>query len=363
MKSSARVGQRAALVFLPLALLLFGSFGGLYSILGSPQAIKETLHQSGVYNLTLADVVPKASEGEGAGNTEQASDIPANQAAVQQALQNAFPPAELQTQVGSVLDSTYDWLNGRSQTLNFKLDLTDARQKFADSLAQYVQSRLATLPFCPANTPIDPNLDPFTATCKPTGTDEAALAAKTKQTVLDSKFLQNAQFSPTDLHDSKAQEVNSRLQALPRGYRLLKWGTYLSAALAMVCAATAIMLADPRRRGVRKVAVVCIVVGALSIATAWLTSFGVDLLLQRVHSVATNPLQDKLIKAGSLLLGRLEAWWLWFGIVLATVGAGSLIGLWILGRRAGHSAATTAAPSPEPPEETETPTNKKNPAL
>ena len=78
-------------------------------------------------------------------NDSEAS-IPVDNPQFHAIAKNAFNPVLLNGSLEAVLDGGYNWLEGSADKLDFRIDLTDAKQELATGLGSYVTNRVIASP-------------------------------------------------------------------------------------------------------------------------------------------------------------------------------------------------------------------------
>lgn len=78
--------------------------------------------------------------------------------------------------VASVVDSTYDWLEGKTDQPKFNISFASNQAEFQQFVAQVFTERFNSLPPCDTTTDLT-TYNPLEATCKPEGYDAAAVSA------------------------------------------------------------------------------------------------------------------------------------------------------------------------------------------
>ncbi|MDB5177944.1 MAG: hypothetical protein JWO61_327 [Candidatus Saccharibacteria bacterium] len=68
--------------------------------------------------------------------------------AIQHALQRTFPDAFIGTSFETVINNSYDWLEGKRATFNFSIPVDSKRDVFIRELAKEIEPQVATLPIC-----------------------------------------------------------------------------------------------------------------------------------------------------------------------------------------------------------------------
>lgn len=127
----------------------------LTATLLQPGAVKGWLRESGVYSKLLSTLVTtneQAAQG-GLNSTE----------ATKQALHNTFTPDYIQQQAETAIDSTYLWLEGKSDKAAFSIPVDEKRTTFINNFAAAIEPQVAALPVCSAASQVNAN----SVTCRP----------------------------------------------------------------------------------------------------------------------------------------------------------------------------------------------------
>src|SRR4051812_48563018 len=110
----------ASLVTL-FSLFLFSAAlsGGVNRTVGTSGKVKHILAESGIYDTVLPSVLDQTKQID-----TSAGEISLENPQIKAAAQSAFTPQFIQTSTESVIDSVFDWLNGKTATPQFKIDLS-----------------------------------------------------------------------------------------------------------------------------------------------------------------------------------------------------------------------------------------------
>jgi hypothetical protein len=343
------VGVCASL--LTLALFGFGLFGSVYLTVGRAEPVKSALRDSGIYQTGIGDALDKAQKDNPGGNSNGKDSIPTDRPEVRSVIEKAFPPAYVQSQSEHALDATYTWLQGKSPKLSFSIDVTDAKMRLADGMAEYAQNRLNTLPVCTAATmPTSTDVDAFNAACVPPGFDKAAAVAKARADILNGDFLKDAKFDADTVKGDNGKTLSQQLQVVPGIYQYVLLAIAALGGGAILAGAGVILLGGNWRAGMRRFGVVTAVVGAFSAALGLASSFVIHrATIAFAKSDAGNePLQQKVIHIVELLVNHLRTLLVSYGLLLIVLGA-IAIAIWYFTRHSGAKAEAKAlAGSGEP---------------
>jgi len=305
-------------------LLLFGLGFGLVRVFGTTAALKGALKQSGLYRTAVPDVLDQAQkESAKQGGTDK-EQLPLNDPGVQSVIRSAASPDFLQSQTEGVLDDVYAWLQGKSPRLSFTVDMAEVKIRLGSGVEQYAKQRLASLPTCAGGASSD--TDPFSATCVPAGTDINQIAAEAKNHVLEGDFLKDPELSADKIQTGKnSQTLDQQLKNAPTVYRDVTRAVWGLGALSVLLAVGVFFLSRTRRAGIKKLAIVGIVDGALIALLGWGVAAGLD---QAAHKLSfESQIQKTALKVGQILAGDLRFWYMVSGLALVALGIGALVAL------------------------------------
>ncbi|HSW66006.1 MAG TPA: hypothetical protein VLI54_02605 [Bacillota bacterium] len=331
-----KAATATAATLLVLVLLSFGLAWSVHQVIGSAGDVKKALRTSGIYQSVVSQALDQAQKDEHKDTSTTTNDIPVSNPQIRTIIESAFPPAFLQTQTEGVIDSAYAWIQGNTSSLQFKIDLTSAKTRLADGVGQYVQTHLASLPACTAaNLPTGGDVDPFNATCVPAGFDIQAAVTKSRDNILHGDFLKDTVITADTIKDKNGKTLNEQVKQAPDAYHKGILATYGSAFLAVALAAAVLFGSRDWRRGLRRVGVILVTIGALSALFGWMSSFTVHKAAAKIANTQTSdaPLQAQLIKIVQSLADDLRTWWMAYGITLIVLGIIAIVVSVVLMRR------------------------------
>lgn len=254
-----------------LSLALFGMAWaniGLRTI-HDREVVKGWFEKSDFYHQVVDVVLEKARDSATEQDEQQKSDsvgsLPVNDPAIQSIAKQAFSPDLLKTSVESLLDGSYDWLDGTTKDIAFSIDLTSAKQQLADGLGAYVTNRTTALPVCtPAQTG---DFDGFTATCRPSALSAAAAGANFTSDLLKQDFLKDPIITSSKLKvkDDEGREValssDKKATAVKTAYQRSTQLPLALATLSLLLVLGIVFVSSDRLKGIRKASHVFLVNG------------------------------------------------------------------------------------------------------
>jgi hypothetical protein len=329
---------RKGIVYLISLVLLVALVGTALSTsfnqtLGKPKKVEAYLAQSKLYDHFVAYTTDQAKKT--AGDNDQSGSVSLSDAAVQTAAQSAFPSQLIQQSVNTFLDSNYAWLEGKTATPNFTIDLSSQKQTFAQKVGQYVKTYTAGLPVCTdAQLAQQQNIDPLIATCRPSAlTPEAAGAQTTQRLGTTGDFLSNPVITANSVNPKGNQQGKpyyQKLSRLPKLYRLATKLPYILGGLSALSALAIIFIAPVRRKGIRLVGIVLLISGIILAAMKFIADFGFNKAEHKVfNSSSVGQLQQSLTDFAHHVESSMVRIDLIFGIVfllLAAIILGILFG-------------------------------------
>jgi len=342
-----------------LFILLTAVVAALVLTFHSPKKIEKSLNDSGVYTTFVDSALQEAQKSNKEGDT---SNIPTNDPAVKAAAKQAFTPQLLQQSTENVLNGTYAWLSGNTPSPNFKIDLSGAKQNFANSVGMAAAQRVSSLPACTTAQlqQLTTDIDPFSLTCLPPGFDIDAAQNKVTNDIASSKdFLGTPIITPQNLpKNSQGKTVFDQLANAPKIYKWVSASPWLLAILAVLSGGITIALYESRRHGIRNLAI------SLSGAGIFLLIIGYldDKIIARINrpdgalgKSLKGSFQQTAIKAVNSISHSVIQVLIWFGIGYLVIGVGALIALHFTkpsSKSKPPAADTNKHDKPEPKPET-----------
>lgn len=247
-----------SLFFLLFALSYFLVFS---QVTAKPEKIKQVLRDSGVYQKIPAVLYDSSVDSTRA--AEPASTIPLKNPAVRQAVIDTFDAGFVQRNAETALDGAYAWLEGKTSEPKFKIDLKDAKDRFAKSLSKQTGERLEGLPPCTAEQLRKVrDIDPFDLPCLPPGTDIAALKKEVLESAASSDdLLEETVFTPASFKDENEKPLFDSYPGVPEGFQLFKRLPYILAVICAVIGAGIIFASTTKREGAKRLAKLLLVAG------------------------------------------------------------------------------------------------------
>lgn len=105
--------------------------------------VKQWLASSGVYDTALSSLlrVDPTTSSTSAGTIISNSDM-------QKALAQTFNAEYLKTSTNTIIDATYDWMEGKTKAVTFSIPVQDLSSNFTNNLTAIIEPKLAALPAC-----------------------------------------------------------------------------------------------------------------------------------------------------------------------------------------------------------------------
>jgi len=191
------------------------------------------------------------------GGVNASSEGEVDTAALARAAKSAFPPTVLQENVELVLDSAYDWLEGKNDKLVFSLDLAAEKLAFVEALGNEAVAKLSSLPVCPSGA-VSEDFEAFSATCLPSGSDINALTTKLKTELSSSQdILPDTSLSADDIKvrvNGEDKTLGEAFSNAPRWYSWFKSSPLVLTALIFINGGLIVLLSRPKLKGLKKLA-------------------------------------------------------------------------------------------------------------
>lgn len=336
---------RRAFVYLFSIALLVSLLGIALSTsfkvgLTHPSKIEAWLDQSQLYSNLVTTITNQAQ-------TSIQNDVPGGGAIsstlVHQAAQSAFPQSLLKQSAQTFLNSNYAWLEGKTATPNFKIDLSGAKQQFATEVAESsVLAHLKSLPACtPAQTLQLQSANPLLLSCSPVGISAQVAAAQFSQQVVNSGgFLNTPVITATTISTKELNETKpyyDKLSKLPQTYQLVQKLPWILSIVSVLSIIGVVFCARSKRSGLWRVGIVLFISGALLVADKLATDTIFNRLKDRAFKdVSNSQLQQSLTSFAHYVEAELVKVDFWFGVAYLAVAV-ILFALLITTRHRRHS--------------------------
>jgi hypothetical protein len=354
----------SASLFFKILLLLVAVVASLVLTFHSPKKIEKSLSESGVYSTFVDSALKEVQKSDD--KDKASSNVPINDPAIKAAANQAFTPELLQHSTESVLNGTYDWLSGKTKTPDFQIDLSGAKQTFAQAAGVAAAQRANSLPVCTVAQlqQITPDQDAFTLPCRPPGFDVAAAQSKITNDIANSKdFIGTPVITPQNLpKNSQGQTIFDHAAKAPKVYKWVNASPWLIAALAAVMGGITLLLYDSKRRGLRNLAIGMGGVGIFLLAMSYLTSWLFRHLNQSDGALGRalkGSFQQTALKAANSINHSMEQVVIWFGVSYLIMAIAALLVLHFTKPKSSKDTKDTkhekSTPKPEAPKPSSAP--------
>jgi len=264
-------------LFFSIGIVVLSVIAGIVIIFETPAQIKHSLAVSKVYISFVDDVLTQTENKQNQTN-DTTNNLPFNDPAVKAAAESAFPPQLLQQITEQLIDGTYHWLDGKLSVPDFSINLIVPKQNFATTVGKYATQKLTNLPKCTKTQlqTINSNVDAFSLTCLPPGTNPQAEGQKVTDDVLkNTNVLGNPPiFTAQNLpKDSQGKIIFEKANYVPNYFKLAQMSPFILSGFILLMALAVIFLSDYRRNGLRTLGETLTGTGIFIMITAWLYKF------------------------------------------------------------------------------------------
>jgi hypothetical protein len=344
---------------LPLLLLATAFNFGVLQVIGSPEPVKKILSGSGIYNSVVGTALEQAKT-----TSSGTSEVSLNDPAIKKAAQESFSPDVVKNSSEKVVDGIYVWLDGKSPQPQFDIDLSNAKNDFADKVGEAAKTKAATLPVC---TSAPTTTDPFSATCVPPGVTPEQIGDQAKNDVLKGQgFLEHPKITASSFKSASGNHslFEGKLKGAPKKYQLAKKTPYILAGLTILAMLAIVFLSTTRRKGLRRVGVILAIVGVFMLAFAWGLNRVVTQNITPKIVVENKVLQSNMRNLATDITHRVDRNYWIFGIVYAALGLILILTTLFVGRNRSKKspAATKAQAVNQTPQNNPVPSQQPRPA-
>lgn len=320
-----------AALALPTALFGFGLLLSLNVVVGRPAPVKSAVDNSGLYSVLVDSALAQ--------NKVTIGDIPLNDPEIKKIISGNFTPSLLQQSGDHIIDGTYGWLQGKTSSPQFNVNLTGTRNQTAQDIATYVTLKVSKLPVCSASQSYAAlaslsSANVYNLSCRPSVLNLITVHDQIYSAIIGSgQFLDQAKVTATSVKDSNGKPLYQQLHMLPTAYQWTVKGTYILGILAALAAAAIVFLSLSRRGGLRHVSITFLSVGAISAALALVSAYATgkiqDFVTKSWGADQALQIQVKISDIVHALTLDVRHWWLSISIVELVLGLTGLITLFI----------------------------------
>jgi hypothetical protein len=316
---------------LKITLFSLALAGAGWMTFGTPDNLKKAADESKLYDSAVTNVLDAAKQD---AQSQTDTQLPLDDPKLEQVAKDAFPPELLSKNSGSIIDGFYAWLQGKSESPQFSVDLTQAKQQLATGVADYAKQRYEGLPPCTIQQlqAIDPNnVDAFEVNCRVPGLASDTVYQRVLGEIQNSDgFLQDTTFTADDLpKDEQGRSVTDNLAAAPDLYNLFKSLPWILGILSVLFGVGVLFLSETKRRGLRSLGITLLGTGIFLLIGSWLIGWA----FKQINNTQGDAFQNSLIDALSSLVNTYNGNLLKFVLAYILVGAGILLALWYQNRQ------------------------------
>lgn len=303
-------------------LLAVAILGAAAIVFGNPDNLKQALSSSGIYDFAISSVMESLGD---AGDTGT-GDNPLNHPAVRSAAEESFSPDLLQDSTEEIVDGIHAWLRGETDQPEFRVDLTDAKQEFAERVGDYAADRFSSLPLCTTQQlrSLQTADDYLSASCRIPGMTASQVRAEVESQILNSQdFLPEAEITSDDLLvNDEGESVTDQLNAAPAAYSAWQTAPWILGVLALFCAAILVLVSQPRWwKGLQRIGTLLLTTAALVAIIMGLLSF----LFAQAQPDAIGATAQEQARAAAIdvavsFSGAITRWSLIFAGIYAVLG-------------------------------------------
>lgn len=341
-----------------LRKLLIGAAGTLFSVSLTvlflstvltttlrPNNIKAWLSGSGLYTAIPDNLIKEMQKQQPEGSTSFAATNPI----VVQAAKETITPSFIQTSTETVIDGSFNWVDGKTQQPNFNIDVASAKQTFADKIVAALKQRYESLPSCGRSLPA--TADPFAIECRPiiNFDIDAQLARLKAEIVSDEGFLGTQNLNANTLTtqaDGATKPIFEQYKQVPEQYQTLKRLPLIAGISALVLGLVIVFVSSDRLRGLRKVGVALIISGGFAAVSLWLINFGVtQAKTQATKDSGANAYQESILKIADAAQHDFASRGVWIIAAYLIIGIGLVVGVVVYKRKTAAPATTMPPPS------------------
>lgn len=330
-------------VFNVLLILLPSAFLFTF-IFSQPPIVKKMLRDSGLYKVVSDTVVNGLATDQ---FTQQVAAQGISVDTIHKAAKKTVSSGLVEKKFEAIIDSTYDWLYGRTDKLSVNLDLRKETNQFSTYIAQDATQQIAQKPICTQQQLLDlsaknaSSLDTLSITtlpCRPENLNIDALKAQFSSTVETTQQM-TTQTDPSAAPQNTTVALNQTANvAVPIGFRIMTVSFYISVVMAIVSLLLFWLLLRDRQQFFAIVGKSTLVSGVLLVVYALASQWIIQQLPYLMQGGSSKEIQTSLRPFASVSIATL----LWCGGGYIVTG----ILLFVAKRRYSQSSKVSEATPP-----------------
>lgn len=253
-----------------LRTTLFFGFTLLAAVLliGNRETPKNALVSADAYNRFGQAIIDSSKEQ----SKNDPNAIPLDDPQIAAIFKASLSPSSLLPLTEGFIDSGYDWLEGKTDTLTFSADLSQNKEMLARGVSNYAIDRLLTLPVC-TKVPTETNI--FKIPCNPADVDLAQQRDEIYKVLMeDTSVFPDTVLTAADLPKTEDGRTFTEAYAkAPTYYRIFKLAPWILLGIATFTAFLVVFSSRTKRKGLRAVATSLIGTGVILAIAPILYSF------------------------------------------------------------------------------------------
>lgn len=288
-------------------------------VIGNRDVVKQTIADSGAYEKFVPSVLDANKD------QDSASSIPLDDPEVTRIINESFPPENLQTQTEAIVDSIFNWLDKKSDRVQFSVDFTANKNALGDKLSEYAFNRVAFLEICQTQ---PETFDPFTTNCRPYGYDifegQQIFADQIKSS---EGFLGKTVLTEKELPKNKAgQNLFEQYSYAPNIFKWLKRAPLILGIATVFVCVFYVLNAPHRRKGVSRLGRTIVGNSATLIVTPFVFGVIIPQLTRDYSNELSGSSSEVLLNdIINTLVHRFDRLMILFGLWLMLIGFAVLV--------------------------------------
>jgi hypothetical protein len=305
--------------------------------------VKQLVAEGGIYHTAVPSILQQTRT-----ISTNLGEVSTSYPIIKNAANAALTPQYIQQNAETVIDSIYEWLDGKTTQPDFKVDLSGIKTSFADNVAAAAKQRLSTLPKCKTLAQAQA-FSALNASCVPPGLNLNIAAAQVKKSIAGEKdFLGKATLSAdTFKNEGSGQSIfEGKYKNAPKQYQRAKKTPLILSVLTILTGLGIVFLSSSWQNGLRHVGIYLAIVGVLMLIFSWTLNRTVS---TKVIPKITNEnviLQQDIRILATDLTQQINKNYRFFGGLYALAGGGSIAAAEIFLRRTQPIAETENKSAP-----------------
>lgn len=296
--------------------------------------LQDWLKQSEIYDNGLeimTDVMEEKTE-QGTYFYELDNQLQDENSELSQLVKKNITPDFLEQSSNTVIDSMYDWAEGKTERPEFKIQVAKNEETLIEFLTIAFKEKMKNLPECSTNFVMPSDFDPLGSDCQPINYDLNEIEEYIRDHSDEPEFKEL--FEATEINSTDFKPSEETTENVQTAYTILKLGPYIIVSVILLIALILVILIPGWKKGLLVSGILMLVSGLLVLISKLVLATQFDYLINRsldeIQTKDIKSLESTITKIADIIYFDIlngVQWWsfLFIGLGIAAIIGGVLI--------------------------------------